>query len=227
MNSERFKSWIVAVACGLLLGGSALEALEFNLIPNGDFDDFADPVAGWSTLSPEFSFMGTIEEDADDCLGSVAGSVDNFSEEKDGKATSAQFVACATDIVVGESYRLTGRFRFPNNMVNEARMYFRFQFSPAPNCTGGLTGGANSGYIEHENMNALEYASIDLGPAVAPAGAGSARIDIVLQKEEALDDVVYLYFDKIYFTQADYVFAEDFEFDTSACRWSQEVGLEP
>ena len=226
MSSERFKSWIMAV-CGLLLAGSPLAALEFNLIPNGDFDDGADPIAGWSTLSPEFSFMGTIEEDDDDCVGSLAGSVDNFSEEKDGEATSAQFVACATDIVVGESYRLTGRFRFPSNMVNEARMYFRFKFSPEPNCTDELTGGANSDYIEHENMNALEYASIDLGPAVAPPGADSARIDIVLQKEEALDDVVYLYFDKIYFTQADYIFAEDFEFDSSACRWSQELGLEP
>lgn len=210
-------------------------ALDFNLIPNGDFDDLADMdiVDDWYELFPLVSEMNNISGpivsgfpgDADDCADSGAADGINTNDADSGGAV---YSACATEVVEGETYVATGSFRFPTG-TSDSRVSMSLFFASEENCMGGSLGGsAFAGYVRLDAENpAADWKFYKTPTATAPEGAKSIRVDILLTKENGIDPVADVYFDKIYLTKANFIFAEDFEFDSVACRWSAEVGFAP
>jgi hypothetical protein len=210
-------------------------ALDFNLIPNGDFDDLADMdiVDDWYEVFPLVSEMNNISGpivsgfpgDVDDCVDS--GAADGINTN-DVDAGGAVYSACATEVVEGETYVATGYFRFPTGTA-DSRVSMNIDFMNAEDCLGTSLGSNTfAGYVRLNDENpAADWKYYSTGNATAPTGSKSIRVDILLNKDNGSDPVADVYFDKIYVTKADFIFAEDFEFDDVACRWSNEVGFAP
>jgi hypothetical protein len=203
---------------GVALAAASAHGGGSGLLPNPDFDDLddLDVVEGWYELFPQVSEMNNILEDADGCPFSGGADGINTSNVEAG---SAVYSACTNEVVAGQAYRLTGALRFPIGTSQSAATVL-FSFAAQADCFGSLTTGAGlPSYIESTTTDWVAFETL---PATAPEGAIGARVSIVLVKDFAADPVADVYFDKVYFTPADFVFAEDFE-NGSACRWSLEV----
>jgi hypothetical protein len=199
-------------------------ALDFNLIPNGDFDDLGDMdiVDDWTELFPLQSEMNNITDDVDDCPFSGAADGINTSADDSGGVT---FVACATEVSSAESYIATGYVRFPIG-TDASRFNGTMFFTKELNCFGDKTGSTVGTGNPILYDQATEWTPFTMGPITAPANAKSLSVRVLLVKDFGADNVADLYFDKIYVTKADFIFAEDFE-SGYACRWSNEVGFAP
>jgi len=194
------------------------------LLPNPDFDDLdnLDIVEGWYEIFPDISEMNNLPEmdDADGCPGSGAADGINTNPKDSGTAT---WSACTNDVQPGESYRVSGWIRFPVG-TSASRAGITFIYLPQADCFGARLGEVG-GPPSHVESTQTSWVRLESPPLTAPEGTLSARVDIYSTKFDAIDPVADVYFDKIYFDQADFIFSEDFE-SGSACRWSVEAGLE-
>jgi hypothetical protein len=197
----------------LLLAAPAL-AGGLNLLPNGDFDDLDDMdfVDDWYELFPTVSEMNNGSTDVDGCTPhSGMGIGINTNPEDFGGAV---WSTCTNDVVVGETYRLTGALKFPVQ-DGEARASVSFMFASSLDCLGSSLGQSFvPGQIQSTATDWVRFAT---PAATAPEGTESMRVDILMTKIAGSDPVQDVHFDRIQLMPDSYLFSEDFE-DGSTCR---------
>jgi hypothetical protein len=205
----------------LLLLAAPAVAGGLNLLPNGDFDDLddMDVVVDWYELFPEVSEMNNGFDDVDDCLDSGMGIGINTNPADFGGAV---WSTCTNDVVVGETYRLTGALKFPVQ-DGEARASVSFMFASSLDCLGSSLGQSFvPGQIQSTATDWVRFAT---PAATAPEGTGSVRVDILVTRFDGLDPVEDVHSDRLQLMPSSYLFSEDFE-DGSTCRWSGELGVQ-
>jgi hypothetical protein len=186
-----------------------------NLVDDGEFDG-EESVDAWTLRTPSISEVAWTSTDASGC-GDLSGSALAANTAAPASATTA-FDYCVDGILEGNVYSFGGLLRFPEDQATTGHAQVELAWLPLAGCFGES--------IDKVILETLESTETGWhrrrhGSADAPQDAISARLSVVLAKDQSAGSLD-VRFDRFYMVdQPGFLFADEFELG-STCRWSLE-----
>lgn len=210
----RIRLLAVSLAACAALGAPALLPAGIGLLPNGEFDALFG-VGGWFLPEPAVSALSWDPDDADDCLESGSALLANSEPSQDFRVVAA--TACHP-AAPGDLLQLSAHAKFPGGTA-ASTFALQIAYFDTMSCTGVPLETADGPEL---TSSATAWTELVWPDRLAPAGAQSMEVRLLLAKDAAAHPLAEVRLDRVLLTRNGALFGDDFSV-AETCRWDLAV----